>query len=304
MHSEKLLNELKHLIHDFEKELKKQHLRKKVLVLVSCFNQLRELGKSLEPLPAKKSARDRILQYFLKYPRLIINGDELLVISGIQEYARRIRELKVEFGWSIVSGKTARIMSKEGDLLPEGVNVSGMKPNDYILLSDVQDRDAAFRWKLANEIRKEKIGVREKLLKYFRKNINKPVTGEELQYIANNKTEWARRVRELRTEFGWPIITRNTGRPELEVGVYVLEADRQSPEHDRKIPDTVKGKVLQRDGYQCTQCNWNHDKWNKSDPRHLELHHVKPHAQGGDNSAENLITLCTVCHDDIHRSSK
>ena len=141
-------------------------------------------------------------------------------------------------------------------------------------------------------------------MKFFRANVGKKITGEELRYIANEKTEWARRVRELRTEFGWPIVTCNTGRPDLDVGVYLLEADRQSPEHDRDIPDPVKRAVLRRDGYKCKNCGWSHIEWNRSDPRHLELHHIKHHVSGGKNTAENLVTLCTVCHDEVHRSHK
>jgi 5-methylcytosine-specific restriction endonuclease McrA len=39
-----------------------------------------------------------------------------------------------------------------------------------------------------------------------------------------------------------------------------------------------------------------------SDPRHhLELHHLEAHVKGGENAAENLITVCNVCHDKIHR---
>jgi len=143
--------------------------------------------------------------------------------------------------------------------------------------------------------------VRDKILKYFRKNVGKEITGEDLKYLAKDKSEWGRRVRELRTEYGWPIMTRNTGRPDLDVGVYLLEADRQSPEHDRKISDPVKCEVLKRDGRQCTKCRWNHKQWNRSDPRHLELHHIMPQAKGGKNTADNLITLCTVCHDVVHR---
>jgi hypothetical protein len=33
---------------------------------------------------------------------------------------------------------------------------------------------------------------------------------EELKYLAKDKKEWARRVRELRTEQGWPIVTKKT----------------------------------------------------------------------------------------------
>ena len=210
----------------------------------------------------------------------------------------------MQFGWLIVSGITAREMTQESEFPLESVDVSNMEPSDYIMLSVAQDRDAAHRWFLANEIRKEKLSVRDKILKYFRKNVGKQISGEELRYVAKEKSEWARRVRELRTEFGWPIVTKNTGRPDLNIGVYVLEADRQSPEHDRHISDPVKRSVLRRDSYSCRKCGWSHNEWNRSDPRHLELHHVKPHVEGGENTEENLITLCTVCHDEIHRDLK
>lgn len=179
-----------------------------------------------------------------------------------------------------------------------------MEPSDYIMLSTKQDRDAAHRWHLANEIRRENSSVRDKILKYLRANVGQRITGEELKYVAKERSEWARRVRELRTEFGWPVVTRNTGRPDLEVGVYVLEAERQSPEHDRHIQDHVKREVLRRDKYKCILCGWSHGEWNRSDPRHLELHHKKHHAKGGENTESNLVVVCTVCHDKIHRNDQ
>ena len=289
MTSEEIKQQLQESLTNFEDELTSGNLRTKVLALVPCFHHLRDLGKSLIPLQIAGSARDRILHYFLEYPGVIIAGDELLVVSGIQEYARRVRELKVQFGWSIVSGVTAKQMTEEEEFPFEYIDVNSMGPSDYILLSSEQDRDAAHRWNLANEIRRENISVRNKLIKFLRKNVGKKITGEELKYLAKDRSEWARRVRELRTEFGWPVVTQNTGRPDLEVGVYLLEADRQSPEHDRHIPDPVKRKVLRRDDYKCTKCHWSHKEWNRSDPRHLELHHVKPHAEGGKNTESNLI---------------
>ncbi|MFP4546919.1 MAG: HNH endonuclease [Fidelibacterota bacterium] len=299
---EKIQRKLLNMLANFEEELKSDDLRNKVLALVPCFNEIRKLGRSLIPNKIASSARERILHYFKKYPGVVISGDELIVVSGIQEYARRVRELKVQFGWSIVSGLTAKQMSKEGEFPLNNIDVDAMNPSDYILFSKKQDREAALRWNIANEIRREDISVREKILKYLRKNVGQKVTGEELKYLAKDKSEWARRTRELRTEYGWPVVTRNTGCPNLEIGVYLLEADRQSPEHDRKIPDNIKRKVLQRDNYKCTICNWSHSKWNRSDPRHLELHHKKPHALGGSNTEDNLITVCTVCHDEIHRN--
>lgn len=292
------------LLHNFESELGKDDLRRKVLSLIPVFHTLRTLGKSLIPKQDATSARDRILYYFLKYPYIVIKGDELLVVSAVQEYARRVRELRVQFGWSIVSGLAAKEMAEEGEFPLENIDGTKMKPDEYVLLSAKQDKEAAFRWNIANVIRKRKDSVRNKILDYFKQNVGKAVTGEELRYVANNRSEWARRVRELRTEYGWHIATKNTGRPDLPVGSYILESLEQSPEHDRHIPDPVRGTVLRRDNYTCVQCRWNHDLWNPSDPRYLELHHIKEHVEGGENSEENLITLCNICHDNVHRKKK
>lgn len=297
---EAVRRKVEELIRNFETELRTGELRPKVLALVPIFRGLRDLGKALIPSKYASAARDRILYYFRKYPRIIIDGDELLVVSGIQEYARRVRELRVQFGWAIASGVTIKEMrDDEDEEVPN--ELKAMRSSDYVLLNETQDRDAAHRWNVANTIRKEHGSVRDKILKFLRANVGKGVTNEELRYVAGDKTEWARRVRELRTEFGWPIATKSTGRPDLSVGVYVLQADRQSPEHDRRIPDDIRREVLRRDGYRCQECNWSHDEWNPSDPRHLELHHIKHHAKGGANVKENLKSLCTVCHDKLHR---
>lgn len=87
-----------------------------------------------------------------------------------------------------------------------------------------------------------------------------------------------------------------------DAGVYVLESLWQLPAHDRNIPDDVRVDVLVRDNFCCTKCGWNHKMASISDPRHhLELHHLEHHAAGGSNTAENLITVCNVCHDKLHR---
>ena len=130
---EELRKRLYGLIGNFEKELKSDDLREKVLALVPCFHELRALGKSLISREIARSARDRILYYFRKYPHYIISGDELLVVSGIQEYARRVRELKVQFGWSIASGVTANQMVDAGEFPISEIDVKSMGPSDYIL---------------------------------------------------------------------------------------------------------------------------------------------------------------------------
>ena len=302
--SEALRKELVALLANFEKELKSKDLRENILALVPALHLLRDLGSSLISREEASAARDRILLYFRKYPFKVIHGDELMIISGIQEWPRRVRELRVEFGWSIATGVTIKEMFSVENGEIAGLDYSNLKPNEYILLSEGQDMEAADRWRAANEIRKKRESVKNKILEFFRFNEGNPVTGEELRYVAGDKTEWARRVRELRTEEGWPVSTRNTGRPDLPVGSYMLERDRQSPAHDRKIPDPVRRRVLVRDKYHCQDCNWNHAMWNQSDPRHLELHHIKPHIEGGENVEENLVAVCTSCHDEIHRIGK
>jgi hypothetical protein len=171
-----------------------------------------------------------------------------------------------------------------------------------MLPSVERDADAAERWRSANRIRKSKSGVKEKILQYFLQNVGKEITGEELRYLAGGKSEWARRVRELRTEEGWSIMSKSTGQPMLPVGVYVLEDAVQAPPHDRRIPDRIRYAVIQRDGYSCIDCKWDSRKdWSRSAPRHLELHHRIAHVLGGDNTEENLVTLCNICHDARHR---
>ena len=270
-------------------------IRDRVKALVPAFHKLRGLGCVLVPDHDNSSARDRILAYFKLYPHCVISGDEILVVSGIQEYARRIRELRVQFGWKIASGIIISEDPETAALFPNA-NVS-----DYVLLDEVQDRDAAFRWHSANSIRREDISVRDKILKYLKENVGKAVTGEELRYLAGDRTEWARRVRELRTEFGWSVSSHQTGRPDLPVGTYVLETLEQLPEHDRHIRDAVQVEVLERDHFRCVECGWRHEDARPSDPRtHLELHHVRHHANGGSNEADNLTTLCNVCHRRYH----
>lgn len=277
-----------------------------VLLLIPAFNTLRDLGSSLIPRSEAPSARDRIIEYLKQYPYAVIDGSELMIVSGISEWARRVRELRVQFGWWIYSGVTFKQMAQNPDDAESfekiGIDPAKIKPDQYVLMSTVQDRDAALRWNLLNDIRKEKIAVKDKIIKYFRNNVGVQVTGEELSYLAKGRTEWARRVRELRTEEGWPIVTKNAGRGDLPVGVYVLEEDRQAYEHDRKIPDDIRVAVLTRDHFSCVECGWNRAMLSREDPRHmLELHHKKHHKDGGENTAENLETLCNVCHDKKHR---
>lgn len=99
---EKFRKELVELLENFEEHLKSSALRDQVLHLVPAATLLRNLGSSLIRGPEDKSARHRILAYLRKYVGTVISGEELMVVAGISEYARRIRELRVQFGWRIL----------------------------------------------------------------------------------------------------------------------------------------------------------------------------------------------------------
>jgi hypothetical protein len=295
---ESIRQELVALLEDFHDRLSSPDLRSKILALVPAIHLLNDLGASLV---SEASARDRILAYLLRYPRIVIDGRELMVVAGISEYARRVRELRTEFGWFIASGITCT------EEWADGGAGETMSPDQYMLMSTTQDRQAAYRWKVANDIRKTKLSVQDKILRFLQHNTGVIVSNEELRYVAGNATEWARRVRELRTEHGWQIATKHTGRPDLDIGQYLLESKDQLPEHDRVISDASRIAALDRDGHACTSCSWTYATTaaNPADPRkRLELHHIVHHANGGSNETVNLLTLCNICHDQRHAAER
>jgi hypothetical protein len=305
--AEDIRQQLVMLLTDFETTLRSVDLRAQVRGLIPAYHLLRDLGGSLLPTDTRLAARGRILAYFRQFPGQVIDGDELMVVSGIGEYARRIRELRIEEGWPIIAGKTANELRDsvgEGELFSNELPPR-MRSDQYLLQEDAQDRDAAFRWRVANQIRKSDAGVREKLLRFLRANVGKRVTSEELRYVAGDRSEWARRARELRTEDGWPVVTKFTGDPSLPMGVYVLARDEQAPAHDRHIPELTRREVMRRDDWSC---RWLGCSWPKgypaSDMRFLEAHHLTHHASGGSNDADNLVTLCNLHHDEAHRTGR
>jgi hypothetical protein len=61
---------------------------------------------------------------------------------------------------------------------------------------------------------------------------------------------------------------------------------------DPESYETLRQQILRRDGWRCQSCG---------PMSNLEVHHQESRSQSGDDSAENLITLCTECHACIHR---
>lgn len=169
MSTQQYLNRLREIFRDFE-NLGAVDVRTRVLALLPAYDSLQSLGKSLIPEGLQVSARQRLLKYFQLYPKVVIHEKELAVVAGISEWARRIRELRVQFGWKIITGITVRQIAAENELSWEFELPGALGPNDYCLIDIHQDRDAAHRWNVANDIRKDPAGAKEKILMYLRKN--------------------------------------------------------------------------------------------------------------------------------------
>lgn len=301
--------ELLRLLAGLEQDIASDDLRQRVKSLVPVAEGIRELGSSVLSRGDRESAKARMLAYLRQFSGQVIDGAELMVVAGISEYARRLRELRVQEGWPILSGLT--MTELRASLVEEGTDESdlprAMRPDQYVLERDQQNVAAAERWQTANAVRRGAGSVRDKILRFLRAFPEKPIHSEELRYVAGNKTEWARRTRELRTEEGWPIVTKSTGDPSLPIGIYVLAKDEQSPPHDRKIPVLVRRAVMQRDQYSCRwrACGWPRGFDIRHDHRFLEVHHIEQHVHGGSNDNEgNLVTLCNLHHDEAHRSGQ
>lgn len=54
-----------------------------------------------------------------------------------------------------------------------------------------------------------------------------------------------------------------------------------------KVSDAVRAYVLERDNHECQSCG---------STRRLTLHHIIYRFYGGSNEAENLVTICSLCH--------
>ena len=64
---------------------------------------------------------------------------------------------------------------------------------------------------------------------------------------------------------------------------------------DPELYQRLRQEVLRRDAWRCQCCGTRSN---------VEVHHKKYRGQGGDDSEENLITLCVECHDSHHRGRR
>jgi hypothetical protein len=230
------------------------------------------------PDPRLSETHRRILAYLQERVGQDVPGSEIAAVAGIWEWARRVRELRVEHGYQITRVRAGR--------------------NSVYRLERLDpDTEAAERWRLMKRIRSDpEHGAKDRILAYFKARVGEKVTKEELAYVAK-VLEWARRVRELRVEQGY-MITTHYDRTDLRPGEYVLESLEPLPPNER-LSAEQRTRILERDGYRCQRCGWTVGDPPTHGKRFVEVHHKVGIGEGGGNEDENLETLCNVCHDAI-----
>jgi len=64
------------------------------------------------------------------------------------------------------------------------------------------------------------------------------------------------------------------------------------PDQQREtVSQSMRDRILEQDGEQCRRCGSGTD---------LEIHHIRPVSHGGEDTPDNLATLCVDCHQDAH----
>lgn len=143
------------------------------------------------------------------------------------------------------------------------------------------------------------VGSKERLRQFLLAHIGQVVTSEELRDAAG-ASEWARRVRELREDEGWPILTHNDSAA-LKPGQYLLKETppkKTEISFARGISAKLRAEVLDRNGFTCQMCGLTPGDIDPSTGRKVRLHlgHIKDKNLGGRDELANLRTLCSTCN--------
>lgn len=136
-------------------------------------------------------------------------------------------------------------------------------------------------------------GSRKKLRDYLVEHVGEVLSSDTLRAVAGT-SEWARRVRELRDEEGFAILTHND-RADLRPGEYLLTTLMPRPAFARAF-------VLDRNGFTCQSCGAVAGEPHPTDPAkktRLHIGHIIDKSEGGTDEPENLRALCSVCNEGL-----
>lgn len=150
-----------------------------------------------------------------------------------------------------------------------------------------------------------KKGSKQKILSYLLSRIGQVVESRELQEASGWASEWARRVRELRNEEGYQILSHKDRR-DLKSGQYLLLTDKRLPAFKRGISKETRAFVLERNGYTCQMCGvaaGDRDPFNPERTVRLTMGHILDKSKGGDDSPGNLRAVCTNCNEGLQNTA-
>lgn len=148
-------------------------------------------------------------------------------------------------------------------------------------------------------------GSKQLILEFFLKNIGKVLDSRQIQEASGGASEWARRVRELRNEQGYQILSHKD-RGNLKPNQYLLETVKRLPAFARNISKETRAWVLERNGYTCQMCGiaaGDPDPFNVSRTIRLTMGHIIDKSKGGDDSPQNLRTVCTNCNEGLQNTA-
>lgn len=148
-------------------------------------------------------------------------------------------------------------------------------------------------------------GSKQRILEFFLSNLGKVVESRDIQAASGGAVEWARRVRELRNEDGYQILSHKD-RADLKPNQYLLETITRLPAFARGISKETRAWVLERNGYTCQMCGvaaGDPDPLGGNRPVRLTMGHILDKSKGGDDSPNNLRAVCTNCNEGLQNTS-
>jgi predicted restriction endonuclease len=148
-------------------------------------------------------------------------------------------------------------------------------------------------------------GSKNLILEFLLSNIGRVIESKELQEASGWRAEWARRVRELRDEEGYQILSHKD-RADLKPGQYLLETAKRRPAFRRGISKEARAFVLERNGYTCQMCGLaagDADPFHSNRTVRLTMGHIKDKSKGGNDETGNLRAVCTNCNEGLQNAA-
>ena len=151
----------------------------------------------------------------------------------------------------------------------------------------------------------KKKGSKALILDYLIANKGRVISSKELQEASGGASEWGRRVRELRDEQGYDILSHKD-RSDLKPGEYILASTKRRPAFKRGISKETRAIVLERNGYTCQMCGsaaGDPDPYNSNRTIRLTIGHIVDKAKGGEDIPSNLRAVCSNCNEGLQNAA-